>query len=628
MAQTKPFPLNAWYAAAWGHEIEHELAARTICEKDIVLYRRSDGEVAALEDACWHRLLPLSLGQLEGDEVVCGYHGLVFNAAGRCTYMPAQKTINPSACVRAYPVVERHRLVWVWPGDPALADPAKVPDFHWNDGTEWVGEGGTFYSLKCDYRLVIDNLMDLTHETYVHAGSIGDEAITSTPFDVTHTDRTATVTRWMIDIEPPPFWAKQLGRPGHVDRWQIIYFQAPSIVVGDVGVALTGTGAPQGDRSQGVNGCFLAAITPETEKTCHYFWNFVRTFRTRRRAAHPRHQARPRQRRQGRLRPGPRGPRGAAEGDRQEPAHAVLQPQHRCRRPVGAPHDRPHARGRGRPRPCTCRASGRVGRACAERDRMAERAGCAPSGTSRPTSASSRSSRRGSSCVPTPGSHINVTVQIGDRPDVRSYSIVGPCDGRPLPDRGEAPARTRRGGSAYMWSLEPGARLTISTPGNHFELGRGRPEYLLLAGGIGITPIYTMALALARGAAPTSACSTPAGAGRTWRFADELRERIGERLQVLRRRGGRAGRSRGRDRAARAGAASSTSAARSACWRRPSASGSESGRPVDRLRFETFGNSGRFASEPFNVRIPRLGRESRCRRTRPCWRRWRRPASR
>jgi phenylpropionate dioxygenase-like ring-hydroxylating dioxygenase large terminal subunit len=279
MTQAKPFPLNSWYAAAWSHEIKHELAARTICEKDVVIYRRTDGQIAALENACWHRLLPLSMGRLKDDQVVCGYHGLVFNSAGRCTYMPAQKTINPSACVRAYPTVERHRLVWLWPGDPALADPAKLPDFHWNDGTEWVGEGGTFYSLRCDYRLVVDNLMDLTHETYVHAGSIGDEAITSAPFDVTHTDRSATITRWMIDIDPPPFWAKQLGKPGHVDRWQIIYFQAPSTVVGDVGVALTGTGAPQGNRSQGINGAFLAAITPETETTCHYFWNFVRTFR-------------------------------------------------------------------------------------------------------------------------------------------------------------------------------------------------------------------------------------------------------------------------------------------------------------------------------------------------------------
>jgi phenylpropionate dioxygenase-like ring-hydroxylating dioxygenase large terminal subunit len=233
----------------------------------------------ALEDACRHRLLPLSMGRLHGDEVVCGYHGLIFNPEGRCTYMPAQETINPSACVRAYPVVEKHRLAWVWMGDPALADPARIPDLHWNDDPDWAGEGGTFYGMKCDYRLVVDNLMDLTHETFVHAGSIGDEAITKVPFEVMHTDRTVTLTRWMLGIEPPPFWARQLGRPGPVDRWQIITFEAPSTVVGDVGVAPTGTGAPQGDRSHGVNGRFLAAITPETPTSCHYHWNFVRSYR-------------------------------------------------------------------------------------------------------------------------------------------------------------------------------------------------------------------------------------------------------------------------------------------------------------------------------------------------------------
>ena len=271
----RSFPMNAWYAASWDHEIQHALTARTICGKDVVLYRRTDGQVAALEDACWHRLLPLSLGHLRGDEVVCGYHGLIFNAAGRCTYMPAQETINPSACVRAYPVVERHRLIWLWMGDPALADPARVPDFHWNDGAPWAGEGGTFYSLQCDYRLVVDNLMDLTHETYVHAGSIGDETVTKTPFEVTHDDRLVTVTRWMRDIDPPPFWKRNLGKPGHVDRWQIIRFEAPSVVAGDVGVTPAGT-----ERENGVRGFFLAAITPERERSSHYFWNFVRSFRT------------------------------------------------------------------------------------------------------------------------------------------------------------------------------------------------------------------------------------------------------------------------------------------------------------------------------------------------------------
>lgn len=276
------YPLNAWYAAAQAYEVEHALTARTICETDIVLYRRSDGRVAALQDACWHRLLPLSLGRLNGDEVVCGYHGLTFDPNGRCTHMPSQETINPSACVRAFPVEERHGLIWVWMGDPALADTDTVPDFHWNNDPGLAGKGGTFYSLQCEYRLVVDNLLDLTHETFVHAGSIGHDSITRSPFDVYHDDRTVTVQRWMLDGEAPPFWGSQLklklGRDVPVDRWHNIRFEAPSTIRGDVGVAEAGTGAPEGDRSQGVTGYFLAALTPETATSCHYFWNFVRDY--------------------------------------------------------------------------------------------------------------------------------------------------------------------------------------------------------------------------------------------------------------------------------------------------------------------------------------------------------------
>ncbi|MEZ5786916.1 MAG: aromatic ring-hydroxylating dioxygenase subunit alpha [Xanthobacteraceae bacterium] len=275
---TPKFPLNAWYAVGWDVEFTRTLVPRTLCNQKIVLYRRTDGAVAALADACWHRLVPLSRGRLQGDDVVCGYHGLVFNPQGRCTFMPSQETINPAACVRAYPVVERHRFVWVWPGDPALADPAKVPDLHWNKDSAWAGDGGTIL-VKCDYRLVIDNLMDLTHETFVHGGSIGNGAVAEAPFETTHGDRTATVTRWMRDIEPPPFWRAQLGKPGTVDRWQIIRFEAPATIAIDVGVAPTGTGAPEGDRSQGVNGYVLNTITPETDTTCRYLWAFARNYR-------------------------------------------------------------------------------------------------------------------------------------------------------------------------------------------------------------------------------------------------------------------------------------------------------------------------------------------------------------
>jgi vanillate O-demethylase monooxygenase subunit len=275
------FPLNAWYACAYDVEVKNELLARTVCKHKLVLYRKLDGTVAILEDACWHRLLPLSKGRLNGDEVTCGYHGLVFNADGRCTRMPSQETINPSACVRSFPVVEKHRFVWVWPGEAALADPALVPDMHWNDDPAWAGDG-KMIRVNCDYRLVLDNLMDLTHEAFVHGSSIGQAALAEAPFVAIHGDRTATVTRWMENIEAPPFWAGQIrrgiGYEGQVDRWQIIRFEAPATISIDVGVARAGTGARQGDRSQGVNGFVLNTITPETDKTCLYFWAFARNY--------------------------------------------------------------------------------------------------------------------------------------------------------------------------------------------------------------------------------------------------------------------------------------------------------------------------------------------------------------
>ena len=290
-ANQSTFPINAWYAAAYDVELGRSLLARTVCKQKLALYRKQDGSAVALEDACWHRLMPLTLGRIEGDEVVCGYHGLVYNAQGRCTHMPSQETINPSACVRSFPVVERHRFVWVWPGDASLADPALVPDLHWNDDAGWAGDG-KMIRVHCDYRLVIDNLMDLTHETFVHGSSIGQRAVAEAPFVATHGDRTATVTRWMENIDAPPFWAGQiqhaLGYQGPVDRWQIIRFEAPCTVTIDVGVAETGTGAipPGGNagdaalsrRHRGVNGFVLNTITPETDKTCLYFWAFARNY--------------------------------------------------------------------------------------------------------------------------------------------------------------------------------------------------------------------------------------------------------------------------------------------------------------------------------------------------------------
>jgi phenylpropionate dioxygenase-like ring-hydroxylating dioxygenase large terminal subunit len=278
-AQT--FPLNAWYAVAWRHEVRKgELLARTVCDETVALWRKADGTPVALEDACWHRLMPLSHGRLDGDTLVCRYHGLGFDGSGRCTRMPSQEKLSANACVRSYPVMEKHRLLWLWPGDAAAADVSLVPDWHWAEDPQWEGDGDTLF-LDCDYRLVIDNLMDLTHETFVHATSIGHSAIAHTPAKTTHDERSVTVERWMPDIDAPPFWRAQLGRPGNVDRWQIIRFEPPCTIVLDVGVAPAGTGALQGDRGQGVNNRVLNTITPSTGNTCMYFWSLVRNHHLR-----------------------------------------------------------------------------------------------------------------------------------------------------------------------------------------------------------------------------------------------------------------------------------------------------------------------------------------------------------
>jgi vanillate O-demethylase monooxygenase subunit len=278
------FPLNAWYAAGWRSDVSQSLTARTICEIPMVLFRRRDGAVSALEDACPHRLLPLSLGKLKDDQLTCGYHGMVFAPSGECLKMPGITKFTPSKanCVRAFPVVERHNFVWVWPGDASKADAASIPDLHWADDPAWT-YGPCYLPMACDYRLVLDNLMDLTHETFVHSTSIGQVQLVEAPFEVTTEAGEVWLKRFMTDIDAPPFLAAQLQRarglpPQHVDRWQYIHFLAPSTIVIDVGVAPTGTGAASGDYSKGANTQVLNTVTPGRAGEAHYFFTLARNF--------------------------------------------------------------------------------------------------------------------------------------------------------------------------------------------------------------------------------------------------------------------------------------------------------------------------------------------------------------
>jgi len=272
------FVKNQWYVAGWDHEVDRTPLGRVICGEAVVLYRRFDRTVVALQDACPHRLLPLSMGIKEGDNIRCRYHGLLVDSEGRAIEMPLRsERVHKSVCTRAYPVVERHRFVWVWIGDAQKADAGLVPNFWPCSHPGWTFDGG-YNHIKCDYKLVIDNLMDLTHETYVHQGSIGQQEILGAPIETHAEGNLVTVTRWMPNIDAPPFWRNALKREGPVDRWQICHFLAPSSVIIDVGVAPITAGATIETHDQGVRGFVIDAMTPESETTSHYFWGMARNF--------------------------------------------------------------------------------------------------------------------------------------------------------------------------------------------------------------------------------------------------------------------------------------------------------------------------------------------------------------
>ncbi len=275
------FPRNTWYVACTADEIDAKPLGRTICNERIVFYRAEQGKVAAVEDFCPHRGAPLSLGTVCEGRLVCGYHGLEMGCDGKTIAMPGQR-VGGFPAIRAYPVEERYGFVWVWPGDRDKADAALIPHMEWYDNPEWA-YGGGLYHVKADYRLMIDNLMDLTHETYVHATSIGQKEIDETPCKTTTDGDTVTTSRFMENITAPPFWRAAL-RGNHladdvpVDRWQICRFTPPSHVMIEVGVAHAGHGGYDAPAEHKVYSVVVDFITPETDTSMHYFWGMARRF--------------------------------------------------------------------------------------------------------------------------------------------------------------------------------------------------------------------------------------------------------------------------------------------------------------------------------------------------------------
>jgi phenylpropionate dioxygenase-like ring-hydroxylating dioxygenase large terminal subunit len=209
------------------------------------------------------------MGRIEGDHLRCGYHGLKFDASGKCVEIPGQDSVPPQARVRAYPLVERYNWVWIWMGEPSKADPALVPNWWWAEHPDWAFARPDRVHVKCNYQLVSDNVLDVTHLAYVHASSIGAASITEFPGSVEREERLVRFTRWIRDRPPPPLYKKAGGFAGNVDRWQIVEHVPPCFTVNFAGCK---------DQRTKIDLNALSAPTPETATTTHYFFGFVRNF--------------------------------------------------------------------------------------------------------------------------------------------------------------------------------------------------------------------------------------------------------------------------------------------------------------------------------------------------------------
>ena len=273
------FLKNIWYVAAWDKEVTTDkMFARTIIGVPVLMYRKQDGDIAALEDRCCHRGAPLSVGRREGDCVRCMYHGLKFDAKGQCVEAPAQPRIPPQAKVRTFPVVQRHRWVWIWMGDPCKADPSLIPDTQWLDHPQWRSLDG-YIHYDVNYLLICDNLLDFSHLPFVHPTTLGGgpDYVAQQP-KVERLDNGVKITRWALGIDPPPFAAAVKDWGGKVDRWNIYNFTLPATLLMDSGVAPIGQGAQEGNRGGAIEFRGCQAITPETENSTHYFFAHPHNF--------------------------------------------------------------------------------------------------------------------------------------------------------------------------------------------------------------------------------------------------------------------------------------------------------------------------------------------------------------
>lgn len=272
---TTPLVKNSWYVAALAEEVSRDLLERTLLGKTVLLYRKLDGTPVIMQNRCAHRSFPLSKGRLEGDQVVCGYHGMAYNPEGQCVSMPSLANAPSHAKIKSYPVQERGPLIWVWMGEAEKSDPALIPDTSWLSSPEWSTVSGSFH-IDTNYVAMHENLLDQTHFSILHSDTVGTPDYARSELEVRNEGDVVQIHRALRNSAPPPIYGipmKLTGRP--VDRFSDSRFASPAahIAFAKIVNLAPNVGEPIEFR---VNITHL--FTPEKQGSIHYWWFNSRDF--------------------------------------------------------------------------------------------------------------------------------------------------------------------------------------------------------------------------------------------------------------------------------------------------------------------------------------------------------------
>ncbi len=270
-----PLIRNAWYVAAKSSEISRELFSRQYLGISTVIFRKQDGTPVALQNRCCHRSFPLVEGRLDGDVLECGYHGFRYDCAGRCIAIPSQKKAPENIRLRCFPLIEKKPFIWIWPGDPALADESLLPHQAFFDHADWAVNIG-YLKIQGSYVHLHENLLDLSHLSFLHAKTFGTPEYARAPLEATVEDAHFEVWRH-VECELPPIYARPLGWEGdQAMRSSGSLFISPGLHL-NTGV-LKNLDHPEKMQDSQPMVKVAQLITPETNTSTNYYYAQCRNF--------------------------------------------------------------------------------------------------------------------------------------------------------------------------------------------------------------------------------------------------------------------------------------------------------------------------------------------------------------